>query len=83
MRALTMDEVEVEVVGGIRELTAEEIDHVSGGMKMLGIRITGIAAGLELAEVGGALGASFGAGYWVGGYIYEGIAWSALRYDWW
>lgn len=49
----------------MHELTANEVNSVSGGV----IAITGIAEGLEAFGVGSALVGAFSAGYWVGTQI--------------
>lgn len=53
----------------MRTLSVAEIDQVSGGVdaiKVTGISITGIDAGLALRNAMGALGTSFAVGYAVG-----------------
>ncbi len=53
----------------MRTLSVAEIDQVSGGVdsiKVAGISVTGIDAGLALRNAMGALGTSFAVGYGVG-----------------
>ncbi len=60
----------------MRTLSGAEIDQVSGGVdaiKVGGISITGIDAGLALRNAMGALGASFAAGYGVGTLAQHGL----------
>lgn len=60
----------------MRTLTSSEISEVSGGISLFGI--TQIGRGLTLAAAGGALTASFAAGFAVGTALYAGYV--SLRY---
>ena len=61
----------------MRELSANEIDTVSGGIDVIGPMI-GINLGLRLGAVGAVLSGSFYAGYTVGTAIYN--AYTHFRY---
>lgn len=71
----------------MRTLTEQEIDQVGGGVDSVvvaGITITGITEGLALQAAGGAVLASFGAGYALGtgiDYVYEEISGDSLGTD--
>jgi hypothetical protein len=57
----------------MRSLTQEELNSTSGGV----LALTGIAAGLEVAGVLGAVGLAWGIGYTIGTGIYEGYCYVA------
>lgn len=57
----------------MRSLAQEELNSTTGGV----IEITGIAAGLEVAGVLGAVGLAWGIGYGIGTGIYEGYCYLA------
>jgi hypothetical protein len=71
----------------MRTLTEQEIDQVGGGVDEIvvaGVTITGVTEGLALQSAGGAVLASFGAGYAVGtgiNYVYEEISGDSLGTD--
>ena len=52
----------------MRTLTEKELESTGGGL----LGITGVAAGLEVSSIGGALAFAWGAGYLVGTGIYMG-----------
>jgi len=58
----------------MRTLTEKELESTGGGL----LGITGVAAGLEVSSIGGALAFAWGAGYLVGTGIYMGY--NYLRY---
>ena len=59
----------------MRELNSNEVASVDGGMAALAL--TGVAEGLEVAAIGGALGWAFGVGYAVGTGLYAGYCYVA------